>query len=138
MPIHLRPALPCITTHVCALAQAKQDASELQEKSKGMKAAIVEADVHLNACIAARERALLAIGNLVHESVPVDDNEVRSCRLSGSLAEPTTSGSSRSGGCKVALFGCCPSADWLLSLEEGNCHKEALFTKLSQGWEHLC
>jgi len=56
--------------------QAKQDASELQEKSKGLKermqameAAAAEADGERDAC-------LKLIGNLVHDSVPVSDQEV--------------------------------------------------------------
>lgn len=58
--------------------QAKQDASELQEKSKVMKKEVEAAVQAVAAAAAARDQALLGIGNLVHDSVPVDDDEVLS------------------------------------------------------------
>lgn len=42
-----------------------------------MKAAVKEAEEGEAALAAARDEALLPIGNLVHDSVPVDDDEVR-------------------------------------------------------------
>lgn len=55
--------------------QAKEDATELQEKSKGMKKDIEAAGQRVVAAAAARDAALLTIGNFVHDSVPVDDDE---------------------------------------------------------------
>jgi seryl-tRNA synthetase len=55
--------------------QAKQDTTELQEKSKSMKKDIEAAVQRVDAAVAARDTALLTIGNLVHESVPVDNDE---------------------------------------------------------------
>lgn len=56
--------------------QAKQDASELQEASKGLKAKIAEIEEREKAVIAERDAALVPIGNVVHDSVPISDNEV--------------------------------------------------------------
>lgn len=59
-----------------ALLQAKQDATELQEKTKAMKSTIAELEAKENQIIADRDAALVPIGNIVHDSVPVSDNEV--------------------------------------------------------------
>ena len=56
--------------------QAKEDASELQEQSKALKARIVEAEKKEGELVAARDKALAPIGNLVHDSVPISDDEV--------------------------------------------------------------
>lgn len=65
--------------------QAKQDATELQEKSKAMKKDIEAAVQRVDAAVTARDTALLTIGNLVHESVPVDNDEASSQRSAGVL-----------------------------------------------------
>ncbi len=57
-------------------AQAKQDTTELQNKSKDMKARIIAAEENAKAAEAARDKALGPVGNLVHESVPVSNDEV--------------------------------------------------------------
>ena len=57
--------------------QAKKDATELQEKSKSMKAEIVRAEEAAKEAEAVRDKALTAIGNLVHDSVPVSNDEVQ-------------------------------------------------------------
>ncbi|KAF8063832.1 Serine--tRNA ligase [Scenedesmus sp. PABB004] len=57
------------------LRKAKQDAGELQERTKAMKATIAELEAKEGEIAAARDAALLPIGNLVHDSVPVSDNE---------------------------------------------------------------
>ena len=55
--------------------KAKEDATELQEKSKELKKQIeVLAEVEKEAA-AARDKTLGSIGNIVHDSVPVDNNE---------------------------------------------------------------
>jgi len=56
--------------------QAKQDASELQDQSKAVKAKIAELEAREQQIIADRDAALVPIGNLVHDSVPISDNEV--------------------------------------------------------------
>ena len=56
--------------------QAKKDATELQEKSKSMKAEIARAEEAAKEAEAARDKAVTAIGNLVHDSVPVSNDEV--------------------------------------------------------------
>lgn len=55
--------------------QAKQDATELMEQSKAAKASIQELEQREKDVIAKRDAALLAIGNVVHDSVPVSDDE---------------------------------------------------------------
>ena len=62
------------TFPVCS--QAKKDATELQEKSKSMKAEIVRAEEAAKEAEAVRDKAVTAIGNLVHDSVPVSNDEV--------------------------------------------------------------
>ncbi len=57
-------------------SQAKKDATTLQEKSKSMKAEIVRAEERAKEAEAVRDRAVTAIGNLVHDSVPVSNDEV--------------------------------------------------------------
>lgn len=47
------------------------------EKSKATKGAIADLEQKEKDVIAARDAALLAIGNIVHDSVPVSDDEVR-------------------------------------------------------------
>lgn len=70
----------CLPNHCSPLSpphtQAKQDASELQEASKGLKAKIAEIEEREKAVIAERDAALVPIGNVVHDSVPISDNEV--------------------------------------------------------------
>ncbi len=44
-----------------------------------MKKDIEAAVQRVDAAVAARDTALLTIGNLVHESVPVDNDEARPC-----------------------------------------------------------
>ena len=56
--------------------QKKEDASELQQQSVALKKQADEAEVAKNELESARDRALLPIGNLVHDSVPVDNDEV--------------------------------------------------------------
>jgi len=57
--------------------QAKQDAAELMESSKRIKGEIADLEQREKDMIAARDAALAPIGNLVHDSVPVSDDEVR-------------------------------------------------------------
>lgn len=56
--------------------QAKKDTTELQEKSKGLKADVLKAEEDAKAADAARDKATMVIGNLVHDSVPVSNDEV--------------------------------------------------------------
>ena len=80
-------AVWCCTSLLCpghchitwSLLQAKKDATELQEKSKSMKAEIVRAEEAAKEAEAVRDKALMGIGNLVHDSVPVDNDEVQFC-----------------------------------------------------------
>lgn len=65
-----------ISTNPPTTQQAKQDATELQEQSKGLKAKISELEEREKNIIAERDAALVPIGNIVHDSVPISDNEV--------------------------------------------------------------
>jgi len=56
--------------------QAKQDTTELQEKSKGLKAEIVKAEEAVKAAETARDNTIKLIGNIVHDSVFVSNDEV--------------------------------------------------------------
>ena len=70
------PLLLLLSPPSCRL-QAKQDATELQEKSKQLKVNIKVAEEVEKALAEERDAALIPIGNLVPDSVPVDDDEVR-------------------------------------------------------------
>lgn len=66
-----------VVNQIKELRKAKRDSTELQEKSKGMKAGIKAAEEAEKELALARDAALLDIGNLVHDTVPVSDDEVR-------------------------------------------------------------
>ena len=59
--------------------QAKEDASELREKSMALKAEVAAAEEAATELAQQRDEAILPIGNIVHDSVPVDDDEVLVC-----------------------------------------------------------
>ncbi len=58
------------------LGQAKEDATELQNKSKELKAQIAAKEDEEKALAEQRDAAIIPIGNLVHDSVPISDDEV--------------------------------------------------------------
>jgi seryl-tRNA synthetase len=57
--------------------QAKEDASALRERSTALKEEVAAAQAEEAEVAEARDAAVLPIGNLVHDSVPVSDDEVR-------------------------------------------------------------
>lgn len=56
--------------------QAGGDSTELQEKSKQMKEKIKETEEKEKEIITSRDSKLVTLGNLVHDSVPVSQDEV--------------------------------------------------------------
>lgn len=66
--------------------QAGGDSTELQDKSKGMKEKIKEAEEKEKEVVKARDSVLVTIGNLVHESVPVSNDEVGGTRAEAMVA----------------------------------------------------
>ncbi|CAG9463890.1 unnamed protein product [Pedinophyceae sp. YPF-701] len=64
-----------LNKEIAALRKAKEDASELMEKSKAMKETIKQLEEQAKTAEDARDAAILPIGNLVHDSVPVSDDE---------------------------------------------------------------
>lgn len=64
-----------LNKQIAELKKAKQDAAEQMEKSKEIKARIADLEVKDKELSAARDAALLPIGNLVHDSVPISDDE---------------------------------------------------------------
>ena len=67
------------------LLQAKQDASELQEQSKELKVRVESAEKTARDVSEERDRAIQPIGNYVHETVPVSNDEVKGQQLTGML-----------------------------------------------------
>lgn len=61
----------------CSAVQAGGNADELQEKSKELKKKIAEVEEKEKDVIKQRDATVVLIGNIVHDSVPVDDDEVR-------------------------------------------------------------
>ena len=78
-----------IVNQIKNIRLAKGDATELQEQSKAMKVGIKEVEEEEKALAAERDAAILPIGNLVHDTVPVHDDEennvvvreIGSCRV---------------------------------------------------------
>ena len=60
--------------------QEKKDTIELQARSKEYKVQIEEAEAATKAAIKERDDAVGVIGNWVHDSVPISNDEVK-CRL---------------------------------------------------------
>ena len=58
------------------MLQKKEDATDLQEKSVALKKQTEEAEVAKNELESKRDKAMVGIGNLVHDSVPVHNDEV--------------------------------------------------------------
>lgn len=58
------------------LNQEKKDASELQEKSKTTKSKIKEAEEKALETESQRDKTLNQIGNIIHDSVPISQDEV--------------------------------------------------------------
>ena len=58
------------------ILQKKEDATELQEKSVALKKQTEEAELTKNSLESKRDKAMVVIGNLVHDSVPVHNDEV--------------------------------------------------------------
>ncbi len=69
-----------------SLAQAKGNADELMEKSKTLKKSIQEAEEREKAVIVERDNTVVLIGNIVHDSVPVSNDEVRASHSTQGIA----------------------------------------------------
>lgn len=66
--------------------QAREDATALKEQSVALKAQVADIEALEQRLAAERDEKIMPIGNLVHDSVPVDNDEVRvkaSCASSG-------------------------------------------------------
>lgn len=71
--------------------QKKEDATELQDKSVALKKQTEEAEVTKNELESKRDKTMVVIGNLVHDSVPVDNDEV--CQHYAATVASTAMGS---------------------------------------------
>jgi len=71
----VRAEFGALNKEIATLRKAKEDATELQEKSKEIKARIAEAEKVEKELSEARDAAIVPIGNIVHDSVPVSDDE---------------------------------------------------------------
>jgi len=71
----VRAEFGALNKEIATLRKAKQDATELQEKSKTIKARIADAEKLEKELAEARDAAIIPIGNIVHDSVPVSDDE---------------------------------------------------------------
>jgi seryl-tRNA synthetase len=75
-PHHVQGTSRAPLYNVAPTTQAKKDSTALQEKSKALKQTMLDIQEKEKEVISAREAALLPIGNLVHDTVPISDNEV--------------------------------------------------------------
>ena len=75
--------------------QKKEDATELQQQSSALKADTDKAEAAAKAAEKERDALLVTIGNLVHDSVPVSDDEVgcSCCPVHRNVESTGTSGS---------------------------------------------
>jgi len=64
-----------LSKEVGAKRKAKEDTTELQERVKEMKQGMVALEEEAKQAADERNAVLATVGNLVHDSVPVDDNE---------------------------------------------------------------
>ncbi len=67
--------------HNYTFLQKKEDATELQGKSVALKKQTEEAEVAKNELETKRDKTMVVIGNLVHDSVPVDNDEVKRTKM---------------------------------------------------------
>lgn len=72
----LRKDFNCINKEVARLKIAKQDAAETMKRTEENKRLTAEKEAEVEAAKAALDSAILTIGNLVHDTVPVSDDEV--------------------------------------------------------------
>ena len=86
----LKMEFNALTNEIKNLRMAKEDATSQMEKSKELKAGIKEAEVRLVELEAACQEAMGPIGNIVHSSVPISDNEDNNVvvRTVGELRKP--------------------------------------------------
>jgi seryl-tRNA synthetase len=86
----LRMEFNALTNEIKKIRMAKEDATALMERSKELKAGIKEAEVRLVELEAACQEAMGPIGNIVHHSVPISDNEDNNVivRTVGELRKP--------------------------------------------------
>ena len=80
-PVACSPACAGNSRLSRASAQAGQNTSELQERSKALKKGIVAAEESAKEMADARDKAIMPIGNLVPDSVPISNDEVGWARL---------------------------------------------------------
>lgn len=71
----LKKEFNALNKEIANVRKAKGDATELQEKSKELKQRIADQEAKENEVIKSRDDAIVLIGNLVHDSVPVSDDE---------------------------------------------------------------
>lgn len=115
------------------MLQAKKDTTELQEKSKAIKKSIAAAEESAKELAEARDKAIMPIGNLVPDSVPVSNDEVScgryqraNCTHLGHVSLSACQGAradSASMSSSWSLVGRAPKARSVLSFR---CPKQAL------------
>ncbi|CAD7696014.1 unnamed protein product, partial [Ostreobium quekettii] len=71
----LKKEFNALNKEIGKLRKAKEDTTDLQEKSKTMKKSIQDAEQEAAEAEKERDLALAYVGNLVHDSVPVSDDE---------------------------------------------------------------
>jgi len=71
----LKKDFNALNKQIATKRKAKEDATELQEQSKELKKSIEVANEAEKEAATARDQAIGVIGNLVHDSVPVNDDE---------------------------------------------------------------
>jgi len=71
----LRRDFGALNKQIATMRKAKEDTTELQTQSKDMKTAIAAQEEKEKQLAEERDNAIVPIGNLVHDSVPVSDDE---------------------------------------------------------------
>lgn len=73
------------------VVQAKKDSADLEAKSKSMKGRLAVLEEQVKGAESTLEAAVQPIGNLVHDSVPVSNDEVPSIALIGPCQRQSSS-----------------------------------------------
>lgn len=119
------PRRTTLAIHVYLLEmQAKEDATDLKHQSVALKDKLAETEAHVKVAADERDHAIAPIGNLVHDSVPIDDDEVCDPQCNGRGREQPVSQ------IRVCL---CPSCTVCMSHCENAAQKQIAFAAWLEG-----
>eukprot|EP00892_Ulva_mutabilis_P000617 jgi/Ulvmu1/10556/UM065_0010.1 len=72
---NVKKEINVISKEIGRKMKAKEDAADLKQQSVALKESLIEAEADVKLAAEERDSAIAPIGNLVHDSVPIDDDE---------------------------------------------------------------